>query len=68
MFIELTLVDGNRPWTFSWPVDAMGRSLDDSATLLTTRSGVTLSVVERPEIIAEIVTNNGGTFSIGRRS
>jgi hypothetical protein len=54
MFIELTLADGNRPWQFRWmAIEAIGRNQDDTATMVAMPSG-TYSVVERPDIIAEI--------------
>jgi hypothetical protein len=70
MFIELTLIDDDgsqRLWKFLWAaVESLGRNKPDSATLIFTTSGRSYSVVERPEIISEILGNTGSAMQVAR--
>lgn len=55
MMIELTLADGGRPWLFRpTMIEAVGRSIDGTATLIGMAAG-TFGVVEAPAIVAQLI-------------
>lgn len=55
MMIELTLVDGGRLWLFrASMIEAVGRSLDGTATMITMPAGA-FGVAEAPVIVEQLI-------------
>ena len=55
MMIELTLVDGGRPWLFrASMIVAVGRSLDGTSTMISLPAG-TFGVAEAPAIVVQLI-------------